>query len=422
MRATLWLLAIFSVAVGLALFVGDNDGIVTLFWSPYRFDFSLNLMLLLLMGSFALLYLALRALSALLELPQQAKRWRRQQRERAMHAALRDSLGNLLAGRFSRARKAALSAVNLTNTVGEEGAHAPEVKALAHWMAAEAAQSLQNSSERDQHFQAAMAVKLPRDASFVHEGAQMRAARWALDDRDPHAALSVLNALPQGAQRRTLALRTKLRASRLAHRTPDALETARLLAKHGAFSEIAAQSLVRSLGTTLLNDAHDAAQLQRLWNALPESEKAMPEIALHAAQRLVNLAQATHNAPAYHAVARGWLEGVWNSYASLSDTMKTRLVRTLEATVESIDTAWLSRIESAQSMSPRDGRLQYLAGMACMKRELWGKAQQMLTLCTQDLTEAELKRSAWRALAQLAEHRDDTAGAALAWKKAATIT
>jgi len=39
----------------------------------------------------------------------------------------------------------------------------------------------------------------------------------------------------------------------------------------------------------------------------------------------------------------------------------------------------LARIESAQKANPRDATLQYLAGMACMKRQLWGKAQQLLT-------------------------------------------
>lgn len=421
MRANLWLLAIFALAVGLALFVGDNDATVTLFWSPYRFDFSLNLVLLVLMACFALLYLALRALSALLELPEQAKQWRRQQRERAMHAALRDGLGNVLAGRFSRARKSALSAIHLAGTIGDEAAHASEVKILAHLVAAEAAQSLQGNTERDQHLQAALAVPLPRDAAHLREGAQLRAARWALDDRNPQATLNALSSLPQGAQRRTLALRIKLRAARLAHQTHDALETARLLAKHGAFSVAAAQSLVRSLASATLNEAHDVGQLHRIWNALPETEKAMPEIALYAAQRMVHLASASTDASTLQTTAREWMQSAWDQYPHLSDPMKTRLVRTLEATFDSIDKPWLARIESAQQMSPRDGRLQYLAGMACLKRELWGKAQQMLTLSTQDLSDGDLARSAWRALALLAENRGDAHAASQAWRSAAKV-
>ena len=53
MRAALWLLALFGVAVAAALFAGNNQGTVTLYWPPYRIDLSLNMVVLLLVGSFA---------------------------------------------------------------------------------------------------------------------------------------------------------------------------------------------------------------------------------------------------------------------------------------------------------------------------------------------------------------------------------
>ena len=40
MRAALWLLALFGVAVAAALFAGNNQGTVTLYWPPYRIDLS----------------------------------------------------------------------------------------------------------------------------------------------------------------------------------------------------------------------------------------------------------------------------------------------------------------------------------------------------------------------------------------------
>src|SRR6187551_2226966 len=107
MRAALWLLTLFGVAVAIALFAGNNQGTVTVFWPPYRVDLSLNLVLLLLFAAFVFLHAALGALSALFDLPRQALRWRVQQKERAMHAALLDSIGHLLAGRFIRSRKSA---------------------------------------------------------------------------------------------------------------------------------------------------------------------------------------------------------------------------------------------------------------------------------------------------------------------------
>ena len=45
MRAALWLLALFAVAVAAALFAGNNQSTLTVFWPPHRIDLSLNLVL-----------------------------------------------------------------------------------------------------------------------------------------------------------------------------------------------------------------------------------------------------------------------------------------------------------------------------------------------------------------------------------------
>jgi HemY protein len=395
MRATLWLLALFGVAVAIALFAGNNQGTVTLFWPPYRVDLSLNLVLLLLVGAFVFLHAALGALSALFDLPRQALRWRNQQKERAMNAALLDALSHQLAGRFIRSRKSAESALAQEKSLAASGvrlANAAQLRTLAHLLAAESAQALQDRSSR--------------------EGALMRAARWSLDDRDPQAAMAWLKGLPVGAARRTQALRMKLKASRLARQTEDALDTARLLGKHHAFSSDAAQSIVRGLAVDLLGNAYDVAQLQRAWTQLEPAERQLPEVAVHAAQRLAMLGGDAH-------LARDWLLPAWEGYASLGDNLKVKLVQALEEGLESIDGAWLARIESAQKANPRDGTLQYLAGMACMKRQLWGKAQQLLTQAVLSLQDKQLRRNAWRCLAELAEQRGDADNAALAWKRAA---
>jgi len=246
----------------------------------------------------------------------------------------------------------------------------------------------------------------------LHEGTLLRAARWSLGDRDPQAAMAWLRDLPHGAARRTLALRIKLKAARLAGQPGEALETARLLAKHRAFSSEAAEIIVRGLATDLLNGAHDPAQLQRAWAWLEPSERLMPELVIYAARRLVALGGA-------HELAREWLLPVWEQQGTLEPTLKIKLVDALEDGLDSIDGAWLARIEAAHRADPRDVALQYLAGMACMRRRLWGKAQQLLGLAVSGLKEGRLQRKAWRALAELAEERSDSAAAALAWKQAA---
>jgi HemY protein len=415
MRAALWLLALFGVAVAVALFAGNNQGTVTVFWPPYRLDLSLNLVLLLLFGGFVFLHMSLRALSALFDLPRQALRWRLQQKERGMHAALLDAISHLLAGRFIRARKSAEAALvqeHALAAAGERLANGGQLRTLAHVLAAESAQALQDRPAREEHLKQALAEAGGRDAQETHEGTLMRAARWSLEDRDPDATMAWLRGLPSGAARRTIALRMKLKAARLARHSAEALETARLLAKHRAFSPSAAQSIVRGLAIDLLNGAHDPTQLQRAWSSLEPAERQMPELAIHAAQRLVALHGDAH-------LARDWLLPVWEQQAQLGDSLKVKLACALENGLESIDGAWLARIEAAQRANPRDATLQYLAGMACMRRQLWGKAQQLLTQASLALQDATLHRNACRALAQLAEQRGDDAAAATAWRQAA---
>ena len=429
MRAALWLLALFGIAVSAALVAGNNQAVVTLFWPPHRVDLSFNLVVLLLAGLFLLLYLASRALTAVFSLPLEARRWRAQQKERAMYSSLLDSLAHQLAGRFIRATRSAQNALaqekSLVQVVDESGyevghsaVRSNQLRSLAHLMVAESAQSLQNKTLRDEHLQLALKISSHRNAFEVHEGVLFRAARWAMDDRDPGAALDWLGQLPQGAARRTLALRMKLRATRQLRQTPQALETARLLAKHRAFSPDAGQSIVRGLALELLGDAHDPAQLQRAWESLEANEKAMPELVVHAASRLMAL-----NGDAD--LARAWLLQAWDRMmqprSDIGDNLRVKMILVLEAGLQSLDVGWLARIEAAQFSRPRDANLQYLAGMACLKLQLWGKARQLLTQAVQALQDATLHRNAWRALAVLAEQRQDEAAASEAYKRAAQI-
>lgn len=422
MRAALWFLVLFGVAVASALFAGSNQGTVTLFWPPQRIDLSLNLVLLLLALGFITLYAALRALATLLALPRRARRWRLHQKERAMHGAMLDAVALFMAGRFLRSRKTALEALTQEVTLAQADAHVPharQLRALAHLVSAEASQALQDQPQRDHHLQQAL-LHAPDNGTQhereLREGIQMRAAHWSLANREPQAALNWLASLPHGAARRTLALRLKLKAARRARHTQSALDTARLLNKHRAFSAEAGESIVRGLAIELISDARDPAQLQHTWQMLEAAERAMPELVIHAAQQLTLLGGDP-------ATVRQWLMPVWQKMVdtpgTLSDQHATRLVRALESALDAVDSTWLARIEAAAQANPRDTRLQYLAGMACLKRQLWGKAQQLLTQSTQQLPDASLRRSAWQHLAELSERRGDREAAAQAWKSAA---
>ena len=415
-------MGLFAIAVALALFAGNDPGTVTLFWPPHRVDISLNLFLLAIALAFITLHYALRTLSAFFGIPQQARRWRLQQRERAIQTALLDSLSPLMGGRFIRARKAAELVVSLEEAVasnGEQLAYAERLRTLSHLLAAESAHALQDRPLREKHFRQALEHANARDAHETRDGVQLRAARWALDDRDAAKSMEWLDLMPQGASRRTIALRLRFKAARMAGQPFQALEVARLLTKHRAFSDMAGKSIARGLAIELINGSHDPMQLQRTWDSLETGEREMPDVAMQAAQRL--LAQGGDATVAQH-----WLLPVWTAMLeraeALNAVQRVRLVRILETCFgsegQTPDAQWLARIEAAQMANPRDAALQYLAGVVCMRLRLWGKAQQMLKQSLALLQDHGLKRDAWRALAEMAEQRQDAAGATEAYRQA----
>ena len=432
MRAALWFLALFGIAVAVAVFAGNNDATVTLYWAPYRVDLSLNFVILALVFSFALVYAAMRTAALLFALPEQAQRWRALQKERAINAELFNAQSHFLAGRYIRSRKSALSALSLDKSrehshpksadlVGNE----PQLRALAHVMAAQSAHALQDSAARDDHLKQALEHQNQRASLDTKEGAQLLAASWALDDRDASSAQRWLAQLPGGAARRTVALRLKLKAAQLGNSTAEALETTRLLAKHHAFSKDVAPSLIKSLVLKQIDDARDTAQLQATWRGLDANDRLQADIAIHAAFKL-NVMQGQVQQ------VTDWLLPVWNALTSIEGGLNNidnaryiELIHTLEAILakqtETKDTAWLARLEKAQLANPRDPRLQYLAGVACKSHQLWGKAQQQLSQAASQLKDTNLKRRAWCALAELAEQRNDAVAAGIAWKNAAQI-
>lgn len=426
MRNVFWLLGLAALAVALALLVGHNQAMLSLFWPPYRFDVSFNFVLLCLVVGFVLLYLAIRAFTLLRELPQQARRWRSQQMERAAVGAVMDSLAHHLAGRFVRAQSAALSALEQLNSQpAEQWPRRGQLQMLAHLLVAEAAQSLQNRNTRDEHLQAVLHPGLAKASPEVREGALLRAVRWAVEDRDVQTARTVLAELPQGAARRIQALRLKLRVARLAGATGEALETARLLAKHRAFSPDASRSIVRGLAMDALHEARDLSQLQVVWSRLDASERAMPELVLAAAKGAHRLA-ATEPldddvVSQASAMVCAWLEPVWPGFVSLDGDLQCRLAMVMEPVLAGLDAGWLARLEQSQRQWPNNAYLQYLTGQACRQRQLWGKAAQLLGQASLSLRDPLLLRRTWCALAQLAEERGDLAAAQSAWKRAAQM-
>ena len=395
MRGVIWLVLLFVVAVVAATTLGSNDGLVTFYGLGWRTDLSLNLFVILLLASCAVLMLAAQALNSLVSLPRRAGQWRALRRERAAESALREAQAEYFGGRYGRAHKAAQRALAL-QADAPVLAHQNQFRMLARVLAAGSLHKLQDRPGRDAHLkQAFMAERGSAD-----EAARLLAAEWALDDRDAPRALEMLDALAPGAARRTQALRLRLQATRMARQPLEALRTARLLANHQAFSTLVARSLLRSLANEALESAHDMQQLRRLWGQFDAAERRDAQVACRAAQRAAQLEGLEE--------ARQWLRPFWERLAELQREDRDAVALALIDVRSGIGTDWLPRLESAAQSFGHESAVVAAVGMVFAERQLWGKARRLLEqAAAAPSLPARARRAAWRELARLAKQESD---------------
>lgn len=433
-RGIFWLVVLAAAAVAAALLVGKNPGTVSLYWPPYRVDVSFNLVLFLLLVFGGLLYGSLRAMAVLRELPRKARAWRQQQSERAVVGALFDAWGHQGSGRFLRAQESAKSALKaLDQAPLAELSERPGWRVMAHALVAESAQALQDKALRDTHMQAALAPQAGASAAQWQESVLLSAARWAIEDRDTESASQRLQDLPQGLARRIQALHLRLRLQRMQGRSLDALETARLLAKHRAFTPDAAASLLRSLGLEALRGAHDTLQLKAAWDRLSPAERLQPALVVVLVQRLratglLGSAQAGHadavppDSQEALQMALAALAPLWSGLSDLDRRAQAQLAEVMVDNQCLQSPRWLSQAESALARHPDNPVLQFVVGEACLRQRLWGKASLLLRQASLGLADApDLQRRCWCALAEWAQEQGDPVQALTAWRNAALM-
>jgi HemY protein len=245
---------------------------------------------------------------SLLTLPERASEWRALRRERAAQAALREALSEYFGARYSRAHKAAQRA--LASSAIRRAAGRWRVRRAGPPAGRRQPAPPAGPPRRDETLHAGAASRGARAEHGVDDAARLLAAEWALEDRDAPRALEMLDQLPPGVARRTQALRLKLQASRMARQPLEALHTARLLAKHQAFSPLVARGLLRSLAGETLDAPHDVQQLRRLWGQFDAADQRDPRWPRAPALRAVQLQAADD--------ARQWLRPFWDRLSELA--------------------------------------------------------------------------------------------------------
>ncbi len=413
MRNVIWLVLLAAAAVVAAMTLGRNDGLVSLYWSGWRVDLSLNLFLIAFVLGCVTLLLVLRALQSLVSLPTRAQAWRVERRERAAQAALREALAEYFGARYSRAHKAAQRAVAIHDATPAL-ARERDTRALAHLLAGASAHRLQDRVQRDREFEALREWRRAGPTRVADEGMQLLAAEWALDDRDAERAQTLLAELPPGAARRTQALRLKLQAQRLAGLPTGALHTAHLLAKHQAFTPTAARALLRSLAIEALDATRDAEQLERVWQQFDALDRSDAFVAARAAQRAAALGTTAR--------ARLWLQPFWDRLPDLARDERDAVALALLQNLVGLPPDWLARMQAAEQALPHDAPVLAAVGGAYAERQLWGKARVPLERAANTMTlHSTARRACWRRLAALARAEGDAERAARCDREAAQI-
>lgn len=413
MRAIVWLVLIFVAAVVSALTLGDNTGLASFYWDGWRIDFSLNFFVLAALGIGFAVVSAVQAVNALIGLPERARAWRALRVERTAQASLREALTEYYSGRYSRSHKAAQRAL----AIRDDGLVLPddhEFRTLGMLLAAGSLHRMQDRSRRDDMLRQVLRPDRRSGNGAVDDGARLLAAEWALDDRDGPRAQALLDDLQPGVARRTQALRLKLQAARLERRPLDALHTARLLANHQAFSQTAAQGLLRSLAIEVIDAAHDIDQLRRAWQQFDVADQRDPFVAGRAARRAAQVGAAEEG--------RAWLRPLWDRFESLGADGRAEAALALVDAAPGLGPDWLPRVEAAQRAFLTESAVQAAAGAVLIERQLWGKARRPLELAANDKQlQARARRQAWRGLARLAEAEDDALRAQACFREAAAI-
>ncbi len=387
MRLFLWLIALFAVAIGVAVVLTYNPGNVVFFYPPYRVDLSLNFFLLLLILLFTLIDMLLRAIRAAQNMPRLVAAYRQEKRIREGNKALREALKALFEGRFGHAEKAASRATELPDNVG-----------VAALIGARAAHRMRQLTRRD-----AWLTRI-KDDKALKTARLMTMTELFVDDHQHEAALDAVRELSLSGMRHIHAMQWALKAHQQARNWPEVLRLVRSLDKNHALHPALSHRLRELAYEDLLTSrSHDVESIRQVWASIPEAHRQTPFVASRAANAF--------NARGLHDEARSVVE------SALAADWDDRLVRAYrESAAAEGSPVLLAQIENCEAWlieRPTDAELMLTLGSLCLRQKLWGKAQRYLEQALSDAVSPRTLQESHLKLAQFHEalgHAEEAAG------------
>jgi HemY protein len=350
MRALIWIIALFAVAAGLAMFAGANEGYVLVVLPPWRLQASLNLAVVALVVGFFLLYFLIRLVNRTLDLPGRVGAYRSRRRQEKAARSVREALRALFEGRFTDAGKQARVAFS----AGDSGAEA----AL---LAARAAHAQRDDRAYREWMGKAMSADGGRTSALLTE------AELAIADGAWDAAEEALETLRKGDHSSAAASRLQLELARSRGDWKAVPDLVRQLLANRAIGADEGRGLVRAAHLAMLESLDgQPEELAEYWRKLGKEDHADRELVLRAVPLL---ARGGKGAVARKDVER-LLDSDWDS------ALARRYALCAGDGEEARDA--LSRSERWLNRQPDDPGLLYALGRQCMAAQIWGKAQSYL--------------------------------------------
>lgn len=346
MRWLIWIIGLGVLATGLTLLATLNSGYVLIALPGQRIELSLNFALVLMVLGFVAVYSLLRLLVTTVELPARVARFRAARRRESAQHALIEALHEFFAGRYARAEKSAVRAVELGGPAD-----------IGTVVAAHAAHGLRAQERRDAYLD-----RLAADPAKPDAVRAVSTAKMLLDDRRPEEALAALATLPV---KHTAALRLELRARQRIGQWDQAPALIDQLEKRGVFSADQADAERRHAWRQLIErQSGDASGLAELWKRVPERYRHETSVATAAAAAYqANGKCAEAQAIIERSLDSEWDGGLVNLYGECRGPDTLRQIECAER--------WLKQHRE-------DGALLLALGRLCAQQQLWGKAQSYL--------------------------------------------
>ncbi len=218
-----------------------------------------------------MLYVLIRVAKRTVEMPQRVALYRQRQSEKRASRALRAALQAHFEGRYGHAEREA-----------DEAQELPETAGLAALVAARSAHRMREYGRRDEWLRRAEADPGLRAAKLMTE------AECLVDAHDGKRALTVVEQLHAAGARHIQSLRLALKAHQYAGDWDAVLKLLRTLNKRDALHPAAARQMkavaYRSLFAARDGDPH---ALLALWQAVPQVDRRIGDVALVAAQAFI---------------------------------------------------------------------------------------------------------------------------------------